>query len=109
MDAFKIEITRISAVFSVNNKHFYADLNDLGRAVKGETTECMIFKANKKGEVIDWSAVYCMRDIPVNKDSLIFCIKDFCEENGFDYNEENYSKEAKHGSDTLQDAETNAH
>lgn len=98
MDTLKMEITRISAVFSVNNKYFYADLNDLGRAFEGETTECMIFKANTKGKVIDWSEVYCMRNIHVNKDSLIFCIKDFCKENGFDYNEENYSKEAKHES-----------
>lgn len=94
MDALKMEITRISAVFSVNNKHFYADLNDLGCAFEGETTECMIFKANKRGKVTDWSEVYCLRNIPVNKDSLIFCIKDFCKENGFDYNYDELDKES---------------
>lgn len=98
MDALKMEITRISAVFSVNNKHFYADLNDLWRAFEGETTECMIFKANKRGKVTDWSEVYCMRNIPVNKDYLIFCIKDFCKENGFDYNDV-INKEEKHETD----------
>lgn len=95
MDALKMEITRISAVFSVNNKHFYVDLNDLGRAYDGEPTECMIFKANKKGKVTDWSELYCHRNIPVNKHSLLYCIKEFCEENGFNYNDV-INKEEKH-------------
>lgn len=65
----------ISALFEEDGKWYYADLADL--PLYGN--ECMIFPANKNGEVTDWSEVYCNRPMNnIDEDSLLFCIKEFC-------------------------------
>lgn len=65
----------ISAIFKKGEDWFYADL----AVVPLYGNECMIFKANKNGEVTDWSEVYCNRPMDnVSEDNLLFCIKEFC-------------------------------
>ena len=64
----------ICAYFEKDGKHFYADVSPVPFC----GTECMIFEANDKGKVISWRDLYCKRHIPVTKDSLLECIKEFC-------------------------------
>lgn len=60
--------------FSINNRKFYADVS---YTMLGEP-ECMIFKYDENNK-IDWSDVYCNRDVDVSKESLLSCIKEFAE------------------------------
>ena len=60
--------------FYINNKKFYADVSRVAYC----GPECMIFEY-KNGSV-DWSGVYTDRDVGVNEESLLRCIRDFAEQ-----------------------------
>lgn len=59
--------------FEHDGNEFYADLCDL--FFLGET-ECMIFHSKDK-QVTNLSELYCKRGIPVTKESLEKCIREF--------------------------------
>lgn len=63
------------AYFFKNGRKYYADVAAVPR---GLYTECMIFPVREDGE-ISWADVYCKRDIPVTKESLLKCIDEFME------------------------------
>lgn len=69
--------SRVSCVFEHDGKWYWADL----KPVRFVGNECMIFRANRKGEVIDWLEVYCKRNIDVNEEQLMACVQDFCNGN----------------------------
>lgn len=70
----------ISAIFSVGDNWFYADVANLPYI----GNECEIFKADKEWNVTDWIELYCNRDVEVSESFLLRCIKEFCEENDYD-------------------------
>lgn len=53
--------------FTHGKKKFYASISK----PSGTYTECMIFKEGK------WNELYCNRYIPLSKNALIECIKEF--------------------------------
>lgn len=63
------------AIFFKNGKKFYASL--VYNIYVGR--ECMIFAFKNKRE-IDWSGVYCKRDIEVSAQSLLACVEEFLKE-----------------------------
>lgn len=64
-----------SAFFTYDGFEFYADLC----IVPEGFTECMIFHSKDK-QVTDWSELYCKRGIPVTKESLEECIREFIQQ-----------------------------
>lgn len=62
--------------FYIGKKKFYADVS----RVQYCGPECMIFRYNKDNKFIDWSGVYTDRDVGVNEESLLKCIRDFAEQ-----------------------------
>lgn len=55
---------------------FYADLCDV--FFLGET-ECMIFHSKDK-QVTSWSELYCKRGLPVTREALEECIREFIQQ-----------------------------
>ena len=70
----------ISAIFNIGDNWFYVDVANLPYI----GNECEIFKADKEGNVTDWTELYCNRDVEVSEAFLLRCIREFCEENGYD-------------------------
>lgn len=73
---------QISGVFQVNNRWYFADLVELkyGRDFYDTPYEFMVFKANKRGKVTDWSGEFVLRPEAVSEEILLACIEEFCEE-----------------------------
>lgn len=64
---------RESQTFFLKGEYYWADLNTF----RDLDTECMIYKANKNGEVTNWTEVYCRRNIDVTRENLLKCIDEF--------------------------------
>lgn len=64
------------ANFTKNGRKYYADVS----RVMFCGPECMIFAYDKDNKHIDWSGVYCNRDVDISKESLLQCIKEFVEQ-----------------------------
>ena len=64
------------AFFTHDGNEFYADLCYL--LYMGET-ECMIFHSKDK-QVTSWSELYCKRGIPVTRQALEECIREFIQQ-----------------------------
>lgn len=68
--------------FEYAGKKYYADLipeTTLGNGFKAMESECEIF-AYKTEDEIDLTELYCRRNIPVTKESLIACVEEFIRE-----------------------------
>lgn len=76
-EQFTIEVNPLNCGFCCYFMHdgneFYADLCDI--FYLGET-ECMISHSKDK-QVTSWRELYCKRGIPVTKESLEKCIREF--------------------------------
>ena len=60
--------------FEYDGHEFYADL--CIPLIGGCGSECMIF-CSKDKQVTDWHELYCRRGIPITKEALTECVKEF--------------------------------
>jgi hypothetical protein len=65
----------ICAYFKYNHNFYWADLSYI--EFEG-FSECMIFQADKNGDILSWLELYIKRDIPITDEALIECIEEFC-------------------------------
>ena len=62
----------IYGYFDVDGQQYYADVSSV--SIGPTISECMIFKS-KDNQVVNWTELYCNRNVEISEESLRRCIK----------------------------------